>query len=151
MPAYPCHTQAVKRAIQLVTEASSLVIGHEAREGFISQRILARKGLKGHASKKDFLQGWRGTLMNKLFSCLCCILISFLFCPQWLKMRFPSVVASVPHLSQSKRTSQFLTVWLTNSFDFSLVVKYEISKCGWFSPTLQSVKVNFSVPHCLTH
>ena len=48
VPAYPCHTQAVERAIRLVTEASSSVIGHEAREGFIRQRILARKGLKGH-------------------------------------------------------------------------------------------------------
>ena len=60
VPAYPCHTQAVKRAIRLVTEASSSVIGHEAREGFIRQRILARKGLKGHASKKDFFARLEG-------------------------------------------------------------------------------------------
>ena len=60
VPAYPCHTQAVERAIRLVTEASSSVIGHEAREGFIRQRILARKGLKGHASKKDFFARLEG-------------------------------------------------------------------------------------------
>ena len=60
VPAYPCHTQAVERAIWLVTEASSSVIGHEAREGFIRQRILARKGLKGHASKKDFFARLEG-------------------------------------------------------------------------------------------
>ena len=55
------------------------------------------KAWRGMLQRRTFLQGWRGTLMNKLFSCLCCILISFLFCPQWLKMKFPSVVASVPH------------------------------------------------------
>ena len=60
VPAYPCHTQAVERAIWLVTEASSSVIGHKAREGFIRQRILARKGLKGHASKKDFFARLEG-------------------------------------------------------------------------------------------
>ena len=60
VPAYPCHTQAVERAIRLVTEASSSVIGHEAREGFIRQRILARKGLKGHALKKDFFARLEG-------------------------------------------------------------------------------------------
>ena len=58
--AYPCHTQAVERAIRLVSEASSSVIGHEAREGFIRQGIQARKGLKGHASKKDFFARLEG-------------------------------------------------------------------------------------------
>ena len=60
VPAYPCHTQAVERAIRLVTEASSTVIGHEAREGFIRQRILARNGLKGRDSKKDFFARLEG-------------------------------------------------------------------------------------------
>ena len=43
-----------------MTSASSSVIGHEAREGFIRQRILARKGLKGHAPKKDFFARLEG-------------------------------------------------------------------------------------------
>ena len=60
VPAYPCHTQAVERANRLVTEASSSVNGHEAREGFIRQRILARKSLKGHASKKDYFARLEG-------------------------------------------------------------------------------------------
>ena len=51
---YPCHTQAVERAVRLVSEASACVIGHDARNGFIRQRIQARKELKTHASKKDF-------------------------------------------------------------------------------------------------
>ena len=54
VPNLPCHTQAVERAIRLVTEASSSVVGEEARDGFIRQRIESRKELKGHASKKDF-------------------------------------------------------------------------------------------------
>ena len=30
-----CHTQAVEKAIQLVSEASAAVVGKEARDGFI--------------------------------------------------------------------------------------------------------------------
>ena len=51
---YPCHTQAVERAVRLVSEASASVIGQDARDGFIRQRIQSRKGLKMHATKKDF-------------------------------------------------------------------------------------------------
>ena len=54
VPDYPCHTQAVERAIRLVTEASSSVIGQAARDGVIRQKIKTRKNLKTHATKKDF-------------------------------------------------------------------------------------------------
>ena len=54
VPNYPCHTQAVERAIRLVTEASSSVISQAARDGVIRQKIKARKNLKTHATKKDF-------------------------------------------------------------------------------------------------
>ena len=54
VPDYPCHTQAVERAVHLVTEASASVIGQDARDGFIRQRIQSRKELKMHATKKDF-------------------------------------------------------------------------------------------------
>ena len=37
VPHYPCHTQAVERAIKIVSEASAAVVGQEAREGFISE------------------------------------------------------------------------------------------------------------------
>ena len=37
-PLFPCHTQAVERAIKLVTEVSSSVLVEE-REGFIRVRI----------------------------------------------------------------------------------------------------------------
>jgi hypothetical protein len=49
VPDYPCHTQAVERAVRHV----SSVIGQEARDGFIRQRIQASKELKSHASKRD--------------------------------------------------------------------------------------------------
>ena len=52
---YPCHTQAaVERGIKLVSEASDAVIGQEAREGFICQRIKERKVLNKFESKKDY-------------------------------------------------------------------------------------------------
>ena len=54
MPDYPCHTQAVERAVRLVSEASASVIGQDARNGFIRQRVHAQKELKTHATKKDF-------------------------------------------------------------------------------------------------
>ena len=54
VPKYPCHTQAVERAIRLVSEASASVIGLEARDGFICQRIQSRKELGTFESKKDY-------------------------------------------------------------------------------------------------
>ena len=54
VPKYPCHTQAVERGIRLVSEASAAVIGPEARNGFIRQRMQARKELGEFISKKDY-------------------------------------------------------------------------------------------------
>ena len=54
VPDYPCHTQAVERGIKRISEASAAVIGQEAREGFICQRIKERKVLKKFESKKDY-------------------------------------------------------------------------------------------------
>ena len=54
VPHYPYHTQAVERGVHLVSEASSKVVGQKARDGFIRQRIHARKELKKFATKKDF-------------------------------------------------------------------------------------------------
>jgi len=36
---FPCHTQAVERAVKLVTDASTAVCGESARDGFIRARI----------------------------------------------------------------------------------------------------------------
>ena len=51
---YPCHIQAVERAVCVVTEASASVIGQDARDGFVIQRIQSQKELIMHATKKDF-------------------------------------------------------------------------------------------------
>ena len=56
VPSYPCHTQAVERAVRLVSEASSKVVGQKARDGYIRQRIRARKELQKFATKRDFFQ-----------------------------------------------------------------------------------------------
>ena len=41
-PHLPCHTQAVKRCVKLVTEASFLVCGQNSRDDFICSRIESR-------------------------------------------------------------------------------------------------------------
>ena len=35
VPNYPCHIQAVERAVRLVSQASSKVVGQKARDGYI--------------------------------------------------------------------------------------------------------------------
>ena len=52
VPFYPCHTQAVERAIKLVTEAAGSVVGAESRDGYIRQKIKSRRVPKG--SKQNF-------------------------------------------------------------------------------------------------
>ena len=54
VPKYPCHTQAVERAVRLVSEASAAVIGQEARDGYIRQRMEAREILPNFETKKEF-------------------------------------------------------------------------------------------------
>ena len=54
VPKYPCHTQAVERAVRLVSEASAAVVGQEARDGFIRQRMEAPKILPNFETKKEF-------------------------------------------------------------------------------------------------
>ena len=51
---FPYHTQAVERAIKLVTEASMLVIGSAERDRVIRNRIESRKKIAKFETKKDF-------------------------------------------------------------------------------------------------
>lgn len=53
---FPCHTQAVERCVNLVTEASISVCGSEARDGFIRSRIKARQDIPLFESKSQFFQ-----------------------------------------------------------------------------------------------
>ena len=54
IPRYPCHTQAVERAIKLVTEAAGSVIGQDARDGYIRQKVKSRKEVGRCHTKKEF-------------------------------------------------------------------------------------------------
>ena len=53
IPHFTCHTQAVERAIRIVTEAAGAVIGPEARDGYIRQKMKSRKEISRFDSKKD--------------------------------------------------------------------------------------------------
>ena len=55
VPNYPCHTQSVERAIWLITEAATSVIGHDARDRFIRQRMRSRKMIGRFDTKKNIL------------------------------------------------------------------------------------------------
>lgn len=51
---FPCHTQAVERCVKLVTEASSKVCGHSARDGFIRSTLVSRQNMPEFSSKAQF-------------------------------------------------------------------------------------------------
>nr|CAH7728928.1 unnamed protein product [Callosobruchus chinensis] len=53
-PRFPCHTQAVERCVKLVTEASSCVIGEEARDGFIRLRVKSREIMPHFHHKAEY-------------------------------------------------------------------------------------------------
>ena len=52
---YPCHTQAVERVIQVVTQASSTVWGHDERHGQILNTLSNRVEFPKFHSKSTFL------------------------------------------------------------------------------------------------
>ena len=51
---FPCHTQAVERCVKLVTEASSKVCGHSARDGFIRATLLSRSAMPTFSHKSEY-------------------------------------------------------------------------------------------------
>ena len=54
MPSYPEHTQAVERAVQLVTQAASAFVGQSARHGSICARLQKHTSMPMFESKRDF-------------------------------------------------------------------------------------------------
>ena len=54
-PAYPCHTQAVERAVILVSQASGAVGGHKSQKGFILNVQEARAKWQRLDTKSDHL------------------------------------------------------------------------------------------------
>ena len=55
MQHFPCHTQAVERAIRLATEALLSVLGEEKRDSMIKNELKSRCEMSKFDSKKDFL------------------------------------------------------------------------------------------------
>ena len=53
---HPCHSQAVKRHMRLVTEASRVASTFKRRDGFIRQRIRSQKLIKRCDLKQDILR-----------------------------------------------------------------------------------------------
>ena len=51
---FPSHTQAVERAIKMVTEASAKVSDSQRRDGLIRTRQVARDNQSNFETKKDF-------------------------------------------------------------------------------------------------
>ena len=56
VPPYPVHTQAVERAVRMVTEACTTVIGDEARDGHITAKLKHRRQFPAFNSKQDILR-----------------------------------------------------------------------------------------------
>jgi hypothetical protein len=52
---FPCHTQAVKKAIKAVKETSGILYNNADKEGFIKSQIESKKVLPKFDSKKDFV------------------------------------------------------------------------------------------------
>ena len=54
----PCHTQAVERGMQLVTEASGLVSRERNRDGLIQTKLSSRNKNPKFEAKKEVYAGW---------------------------------------------------------------------------------------------
>ena len=51
----PCHTQAVERGVNLITESSDSVYGYQARHGYILNKVKSRCDYKTFPAKKNFV------------------------------------------------------------------------------------------------
>lgn len=51
---FPCHTQAVERAVKMVTEASSSVCSAARRDGLIHSKLSSRSRNPSYTSKKTY-------------------------------------------------------------------------------------------------
>jgi hypothetical protein len=53
-PRFACHTQAVKRCVKLVTQASATVCGQKSRDGFIRSRLEGRRIMPTFNTKAQY-------------------------------------------------------------------------------------------------
>ena len=54
-PKFPCHTQAVERAVKLVAEASACVVDSSESDGYIITKLQSRKKMPQFNTKTDFV------------------------------------------------------------------------------------------------
>lgn len=55
VPQYSLHTQSTERVVKAVTEAAAVVVGQQARDGFIRARAHHRESMPSFRSKKDIM------------------------------------------------------------------------------------------------
>ena len=55
MPKFNSHTQSIERAVKQVTEALRVVVGQEARDGFIRARAHHREAIPVFITKKHIM------------------------------------------------------------------------------------------------
>ena len=64
-PEIPCHTQVLERGICVISEAATSVIGHEAPDGFIRQKMKSRKSVGPGHTKTDFYGALEPTMKSE--------------------------------------------------------------------------------------
>jgi hypothetical protein len=52
-----CHSQAVERAVKIVSETALAVCSREKRDGLIRVKLISRSKMSSFGSKKDFVLG----------------------------------------------------------------------------------------------
>ena len=111
VPDYPCHSQAVERAVCLVSETSASVIGQDARDGFIRQRILVSNRIEDACNQKGFLFSARklAKIDFPLDPCLF-VIVNKSVPSQFFLFLFSHEIACPPSLSEW--TFQFLSLSL---------------------------------------
>ena len=61
---YPCHTQAIKRHIEVVTDAAKSVCGKECREGYIRAKLESRKTMSKYIYIYITKSDWKSKLVK---------------------------------------------------------------------------------------
>ncbi|GBO01256.1 hypothetical protein AVEN_207573-1 [Araneus ventricosus] len=51
---FPCHTEAMKRCVKLVNEASEKIVSSNSRDGFMKTTLLSRSSMPSFSRKSYF-------------------------------------------------------------------------------------------------
>ena len=86
---YPVHTQAVERAVQVVTEASCKVAGEAQRHGYICNKLKHRKQIPCVASKRSFVEAFTASqLSSASFAAVVCFRKCRYVCTSTMRCQF---------------------------------------------------------------